>query len=57
MRSVDLVEKHTEHTFKPVIESRVAQQNTHTGITCDGCGRRNIFGTRHKCLECISESQ
>lgn len=57
MNSVEVVEKHIQHTFKPVIESRAAQQNTHIGITCDGCGRRNIFGIRHKCLECDGESE
>lgn len=52
MNSVDIVEKHLQHTFRPVIDSRATQQNTHTGSICDGCGRRNIFGVRHRCLEC-----
>ncbi|KZT72898.1 hypothetical protein DAEQUDRAFT_754913 [Daedalea quercina L-15889] len=52
IRSMDVVEAHAQHAFRPVIESRSAQQSTHTGITCDGCGKHNIFGTRHKCLEC-----
>ncbi|KAH9929671.1 uncharacterized protein B0H18DRAFT_995683 [Fomitopsis serialis] len=50
--STDVIKNHPQHAFHPVIESRVAQQQTHIGITCDGCGKRSMFGVRHKCLEC-----
>ncbi|KAH9837268.1 uncharacterized protein C8Q71DRAFT_757514 [Rhodofomes roseus] len=48
----DIVKDHAQHAFRPVIESRTAQQQSHMGITCDGCGKRNIYGVRHKCMEC-----
>ena len=31
------------------------QSNTHWGITCDGCGFRNIQGKRYFCLDCQSD--
>lgn len=38
------------------VESPIGQQENdetvHKGVTCDYCGKRNIKGTRYKCLQC-----
>ncbi|KAI0639950.1 hypothetical protein C8Q77DRAFT_1164747 [Trametes polyzona] len=46
---------HTKEDFVDfcvVKEKRQGAQVVHKGITCDGCGKENITGVRHKCLGC-----